>query len=223
MPKVFLVRLTETSANAQGKLANHTSLTERGRKQAELVGQRLSRYDIKACYSSELEANYLSAQIMSRLFGLRVVKCPELNEMSLGNWEGLLKTEIAEKYSSQWQQFLNPDSEDTGTPNGETFLQVKDRAISKFNGIMDQHASDDITCIVGHGLVNRVIIITLLGLRLTDVWKLDQFNGAINAFELTKDKLKIQFINDFNHIENAFLGFGESITGLPWPRKGKGS
>ena len=216
MPKVFLVRLTETLANAEGKLANHTPLTERGRRQAELVGQRLSQYDVNACYSSELEANYLTAQIISKALGLIVEKCSELNEIHLGAWDGLLKTEIAEKYPSEWSQFLNPVTEDTDIPEGETFPQVKERAIRKFNEILSRHAPEEILCIVGHGFVNRVILVTLLGLKLTEVWKFNQFNGAINAFEVTEDKVKFQFINDFSHIENARLEFGESITGLPW-------
>ena len=220
MPKIFLVRLTETLANAEGKLGNYTPLSEKGRKQAELVGQRLSQYDVNACYSSEFEANYVTAEIISQGLELTVVKCSELNEIHLGAWDGLLKTEIAEKYPNEWLQFLNPTTEETSIPDGETFLQVRDRTMRKFNEILSQHSPDEILCIVGHGFVNRVILVTLLGLKLTEVWRFDQFNGAINALEVTGDKAKFHFINDFSHIESARVEFGESITGLPWKRKG---
>lgn len=224
MAKIFLLRIGETRANLDGKLSNFSPLTEDGIGQAYRARDFLKYYELAAVFSSEIDSAIKTAEIVAEPHGLKLEKCKEFDEINLGVWDGMTKSSIAEQYPEGWQSFLaNPTNDDRMIPSGETFQEVADRVMPKLE-ILSQKFDPTTICIVAHGFVNRLIMCSLLGLQLTDVWKFDQFNTAINMFDYSSGKVKFQGINWTGHLYDAgeVKINADSITGKPWALKALG-
>jgi probable phosphoglycerate mutase len=63
-------------------------LSETGTEQAEAVGARLAREPIAAIFTSLLQRTQQTAAPLARATGLEPVAIADLNEVSLGDWEG---------------------------------------------------------------------------------------------------------------------------------------
>jgi len=210
-----MVRVCETAANLEGRISNYTSLTINGIKQAEKVKERLKSFNICSIYSSALDSSIETAEITAKYFNLPVIKCPEFNEIDLGDWDGRNKVDIANQYRSEWEEWINNPTENWRFPGArETLKNAYNRAVAKLKEIVSLHKKDDIICIVTHGNIVRVLLCFLLNIQLSNILKFDQFNGAITAFEYDSNKIRIQCINDCCHLHS--LKFSDSITGKPW-------
>ena len=60
-----------------------------GRRQAELVAERLAEQKIDAIYASDLRRAWETAQIIAEKSGLQVIPEPRLRELKFGVLEGL--------------------------------------------------------------------------------------------------------------------------------------
>jgi broad specificity phosphatase PhoE len=203
MTKVFLIRTGQTRANLDGKLSNLSAMTENGIEQVYKVRNLLVGYNIAAIFSSAIDSAVKTAEIIAEPRALKVTRCEDFNEINLGLWDGMTKEEIAEQFGPAWQAFNDRPTEGARLiPSGETFIEVRERVLPKLNALVSQF-DGKMLCIVAHGFVNRVVICSLLGLDLSNVWKFDQFNTAINMFELSSNRVKFQAINCIGHLYDA--------------------
>lgn len=218
MAKIFMVRVCETVSNLEGKISNLTPLTPNGIKQSRKVRDNLKPFNICSVYSSKLESASKTAEIIAEAFGLSVVEWPEFNETDLGDWDGMEKRNIENKYKIEWKEWLDNPTENWRFPGAkETLREVQTRVMKKFKEIVSLNKEDDMLCIVTHGNIIRIILCSLLTMDLSNILKFHQFNGAITALEYDGYKTKILFINDVCHLHS--LKFAESITGKPWTAK----
>ena len=95
MTTLLLVRHGETDWNAEGKLQGHTDrpLNDYGRRQAQLLGDRLAAEQFDAVYASDLCRARETAEILGEKLGLAVDIDPDLREKNWGSWEGLTSDE----------------------------------------------------------------------------------------------------------------------------------
>jgi len=218
MAKIFMIRIGETFANLEGRISGYTHLTPNGIKQAKRVRKRLKLFDINAIYSSNLEPALQTAKIVSKLFSLPVIECPQFKTMDLGDWDGMKKVDMKRNYKEKWEEFINNLTEDWKFPGGkETLKDVQNRAVKKLNDIVSSHKKNDFICIITHGGIVRVILCFLLNINLSDALKFHLFNGSITSFEYDGKKAIIHTINDICHLYE--LEFAPSITGRPWKTK----
>ncbi len=188
--KVYLIRHGETEDADSRRYKGHLDvpLSENG------VGQikRLSAYlsgEVKgisgtlgAVYCSGLSRAVKSAEIIAEPFGLKPIVVEDFKERGFGVWEGMSFDEIQEKYPdafSAWAE--NPLK--FSPMEGESTLDVKERALKTFNDITGKHKGDSIA-IVAHGGVNRVILCELLGIPLENIFRIEQDFAALNVIEL---------------------------------------
>ena len=66
---------------------------------------------------------------------------------------------------------------------GESTLEVKERAMKTFNEIVSEHEGESIA-LVAHGGINRVILCELLGIPLENIFRIEQDFAALNIIEL---------------------------------------
>ena len=95
MTTLLLVRHGETDWNAEGKLQGHTDrpLNDYGRRQAQILADRLAKEKIDAVYASDLCRARETAEILGERLGLAVGVDPDLREKNWGSWEGLTSDE----------------------------------------------------------------------------------------------------------------------------------
>ncbi len=146
---ILLARHGETDWNAVGRWQGHTdrALTERGRRQAVELAERLANANIDAVYSSDLLRAVETAEPVAKRLGLPLQTLRELREVDVGTWAGLTRDEVAERFPdgfrrwSEWQ---------TGWEDGETYDEMGKRVVSAILKLADEHRGGRIL-VVSHG------------------------------------------------------------------------
>jgi broad specificity phosphatase PhoE len=154
-PEVVLVRHGETEWSRDGKHTGRTDvpLTERGRQQANAVGEALRRREFALVLTSPLSRALETCRLAG--FGDRAVSREELMEWDYGAYEGRTTAEIREEHHG-WTLWRD------GVPHGETIEEVAAR-IARV--IAELRVVDGDSLLFAHGHVLRVLAARWLGLE----------------------------------------------------------
>ena len=94
--KIFLVRHGQSTANEKKEMAGHANvqLTDKGKKQAEVVAEKLKEEQIDMVFSSPLDRALETANIINsvRKDKLHINICNDLKEVNYGVYEGVKKS-----------------------------------------------------------------------------------------------------------------------------------
>jgi probable phosphoglycerate mutase len=98
--RLILIRHGESLANAEGRLQGHLDipLSDRGCRQAERLGERLTPLGIDALYTSPLRRANETAVIIGVRLGLALEERAALMERNVGELEGLTREEIIARF-----------------------------------------------------------------------------------------------------------------------------
>lgn len=179
-------------------------LNETGVKQAELLSGYLSTSAIAAVYSSPLKRALKTAEIIAQPHKLEVDVDPDLIDFNFGKWQGLSHQEVKEKYRDLYATWIT-HPEQVRMPDGEALEDVSKRVIRVRNKVIENHRGTVV--IVGHRVVNKVMICTLLGLDNSHFWKIRQDTCGISIFSYLNE----QFILT-KHNDTSFL---RPVAGTP--------
>jgi len=197
--RVYLIRHGETANAGQVCFNGHfdVDVSSTGKEQFRSISESLKDLSIHSVYSSDLKRTRICAEIVSEPHGLKPITFPELRELSFGEWEGLSVQEVNQKYPGQLDsQFKNIET--FSVKGGETFLQLQQRVIPKFEEIVAGH-SDETIVILAHGGVNRIILSHLLGIPMANVFRLQQEYGAINIIQFYADNAVVELVGGTHH------------------------
>lgn len=161
---ILLARHGETDWNAVGRWQGHTdrSLTERGRRQAAELADRLANVVINAVYSSDLLRAVETAEPVAKRLGLLLQTLPELREVDVGTWAGLTRDEVAERFPegfrrwSEWQ---------TGWEDGETYDEMGERVVGAILRLAGEQEGGRIL-VVSHGGAIRALHAAAAGIDI---------------------------------------------------------
>ena len=197
--RVYLIRHGETSNAGQVCFNGHfdVDVSPDGIEQFHSISESLKNLSIHSVYSSDLKRTRICAEIVSKPHGLKPVTFPELRELSFGEWEGMSVAEVNKKYPNQLDSRLK-NIETFSVKGGETFLQLQERVIPKFEEIVAQHPHDVIV-IVAHGGVNRIILSHVLGIPMGNIFRIQQEYGAINVIQFYEDNAVVELIGGTHH------------------------
>ena len=179
MMKILLVRHGESEHNAGKTGDEDSSLTKRGKRQAEYLGKNLrkQKIDIKYIYCSNLKRSKQTAEIISKIVDVPIKKSfDELNE-----------------YESDYlrKRFRG------------TFYRRLKRLKKFLRDISKEKKKDKRILIVAHGITNRIIIGYLVRLPLRkQLLRFLQQNTGLSVLSWN-DKYKnwsLNFLNDVNHL-----------------------
>lgn len=124
MNRLLLIRHGQSTWNAEQRWQGQADppLSELGEAQARAAGQRLRAEvgDLSKVVASDLGRAHTTARILCEELGLdpqSVVLEPELRERHVGEWSGLTRAEIEEKWPGMIEAWRNGDH--TAIPGGE--------------------------------------------------------------------------------------------------------
>ncbi len=160
-------------------------LTEEGLRQYGELRQFFLSRPIKAIYSSDLSRCSFGAEIIGKPHGISPVLLPDLKELDAGQWEGTPWAEIEKEDPDLWKRRLD-DIVNIPAPGGESLRQMAERVRKAMKEITCLHRGEEVL-IVGHGGVNRVILLDALGAPLTQVLSLEQSFGCYNKLTYRSD------------------------------------
>lgn len=201
MAKIYLVRHGESIANTKGIYQGQTydtPLSSMGLKQAKALVKYFSRIEVKKIFSSPLTRTLATAKQVAESKKIPIFKAIEIIETNHGQWEGLKKKFIEQKWPNLYQTWLNKPAK-AKFPNGETFHETNKRVIDWWNSII---SSNPDSLIVTHDNVIRIIVSNILGFPLNNIWRLQLHPAAVTIIGIEQGEVKLISLDDKKHLEN---------------------
>lgn len=197
---LILVRHGETDWNRTGRCQGISDvvLNDNGRKQAIELGLCLKGEKISAVYSSDLARAISTAEEIARHHGLIVEIDSDLREMDQGDFEGLLFTEIRERYAeimSEWRD--NPET--LRIPSGETLAEVRERALRAFEKLRGRHDGETVVA-VSHNLTITTLLCEFTGVGLSGFRGFGIQAASRSTLSLSQGKVVVVDLNDISHL-----------------------
>lgn len=200
---VFLVRHGQTKSNVNGYYMGwlNEDINKVGHTQARGLSARLANLSIAAVYTSPLKRTYNTAAIIAEPHKLELKVLDGLIEIRQGDWEGLHVEEISQGWPELWQQ-SRTDPSDVTMPNGESFQQVTDRAVSAFEKIVAANQGKQVV-IVSHEVVVKVIIVHALGTSNSIYRRFELSNASLSVVQVIDGKARLVALNDTSHLDGV--------------------
>jgi probable phosphoglycerate mutase len=160
--RLLLIRHGETAANAEGRLQGHIDfpLSERGRRESELLAERLAGLSVQALYASPLARAREAAEIVSARLGLPIEVRGALMERSVGELAGLTREEIRARYP----EYVKARAEarpDVGVPGYEVDGEFQRRVLECLGTIVEAHPGETVAAITHGGVIGAYVRETL--------------------------------------------------------------
>ena len=203
MTCIILVRHGQTEWNRVERFRGHADvpLNETGLTQAEATGRRVAEgWEPTAIYSSPLSRAVKTAEAIAKHFSLPLQTHPGLIDIDYGEWQGLTPDEAQERWPEAVHAWYN-QPETVSIPGGETLARLRERAICTVNELASHHIGQTIV-LVGHTVINRIILLGVLGLGNDRFWHIRQDTCAINVFEAEKNDFILVSMNDTCHLRH---------------------
>lgn len=201
MTRFLLVRHGQTEWNRHEHFRGRMDipLNETGRAQAAATARRIAEtWQPVAVYTSPLNRAYETGAFIGRALGLVPVVHPGLNDIDYGRWHGLTPAEARRQWPEAMTAWLQAPHQ-AQPPEGETLAAVQARAMAAVHEVAARHPHDTVV-LVGHTVVNRVILLGVLGLGLERFWRLGQDTCALNVFTLEDGEFTLLTLNDTCHL-----------------------
>jgi len=148
--EILFVRHGETDWNVERRVQGHSDrpLNATGLAQARELAAELREGRIDAVYASDLARARDTAAAVAAEHGLEVEVVPALREKNFGSWEGLLDTEIRERF---------PQANGGPWGDAETSNEVAERVLGALHEIAGRHP-DGRVLVVSHGGPLRAVL-----------------------------------------------------------------
>lgn len=166
--KIYLIRHAKATHNrydgkavfAGGRV--DSDLTAEGESEAREMGCFFKDKDIKVIVHSPLKRSKHTAQIIkseiSDKADIEMVELKGIEEVDVGEFTGKEWPELEKNYPKQLKSFSKGDVNNFDFPNGENYLQIKERVIKSLNIIDTMKKDYENIVVVGHGMFNRVML-----------------------------------------------------------------
>ena len=203
MTCIILVRHGQTEWNRVERFRGHADvpLNEAGLRQAEATGLRIARqWQPAQIYSSPLSRAVKTAEAIAKHFSLPVQVHPGLIDIDYGEWQGLTPQEVQARWPAMLHSWYE-HPERVNIPGGESLDSLRVRGLKTVNELVSRH-TDQTIVIVGHTVINRVILLGMLRLGNERFWYIRQDNCAINVIETDGDDFILVSLNDNYHTLN---------------------
>lgn len=208
--RLFIVRHGETLWNREGRF--------QGRQDTELSGFGLAQADKLAAYLGGRMAGKFEAVATSPLSRAKITaekiaavcRCekfeilPGLTEISHGDWEGLLSSEV----QKGWPRVLelwhtSPHTVIMPGDGGEALRTVQTRSVAAIGELAGKYAGD--VCVAAHDAVIKVLLCHFLGAPLSSFWNFQVANCSLTIAERCGGKApRVSLMGDAHFLGEGF-------------------
>ena len=203
--KLVLVRHGETEWNKLGKFQGQQdiALNARGIAQAKETAQAVVAWQHSTVYSSPLNRTMQVAQEISRLSGKTVKQVPGLQELSLGDLEGVTGEEMRANRPEVYAAWRD-DPASVAMPNGETLVELQERAWKALVELEQAHlqaqTQDEALILVSHNFAIRSMIGKILGMPLSNFHRMSLSLSSICTVEVDERGRRLTSYNSTSHL-----------------------
>jgi broad specificity phosphatase PhoE len=163
---LLLARHGETDWNRERRWQGHADLplNDLGRRQAAELAEAVAGRGIDALYSSDLARARETAAIVGERLALPVSVDPELREIDVGEWSGLMTPEIEQRFPEGLRRHAEGGD---GWEEGETHDELQERVVAAVERIAAAHEGETVL-VVAHGGVIRALLAHAEGVPLPE-------------------------------------------------------
>lgn len=189
--KLFFIRHGQTDWNVNDKIQGScdTELNDEGVLQAEELSQNILKQDymLSKIYSSPQKRAVQTAKILSTATNVKYELHEGLEEINLGEWEGLSWDEVKRRYPTEYNEWYS-NRRYTKPPKGESYQDMLQRVLASIHKINLENT--DNVAIVTH---NAVIMCLQCYLTNTPFEKMIKFKAENSSItEIDSDLLELR-------------------------------
>ncbi|MBI5418380.1 histidine phosphatase family protein [Candidatus Poribacteria bacterium] len=199
MNRVYLIRHGDVTKNNIPRYfgISDVELNNDGLKQLDSILNFIRNKQIKCVYSSNLKRTIHMAQAAASALKIEHKIIPEFNEINFGKWEGLSFAEIKNKYSEEFESWMEKKL-NFSFPAGESLDEVRARVLPKYKEIIFNNSEPEILMIL-HKSVIKIILCDALK-SPDSYWFINQDYAAMNIIDYFPDSHMISLINETNYL-----------------------
>ncbi len=189
-----MVRHGESEHNREGLVQGQkdSKLTGQGRKQAELLAERLENNEFEAVYSSDLQRARETADILALHHDTEIVETEKLRERNYGDLEG--------ESFEVWRDLDTEDHHDWKTAGGESLREHKERSMEFLNMLMVENMGKAL--LVAHGGTIAAVLMHILNCSSRQAWRFRIQNCSITRVQHQEDGWRIEVVGDACHLRD---------------------
>ena len=198
MTRFLLIRHATTDAvgkHLSGRTAG-VSLNEEGKFQAEKLAERLANIPIAAIYSSPLERAIETAEPLSRIHNLPIIKAYDFLEIDFGKWTN---REFKDLEGEAEFKLFNSFRSSSRIPEGELMLEAQARIITGLEKL--RMHQDKTVAIVSHSDLIKSAIAYYLGTHLDMFQRIEISPASVSIVELYDETARISLLNHTGDVE----------------------
>ena len=205
MVKLFIIRHAESEWNPIGRYQGllDPGLSERGLKQAELLGRALEKEKIDVVYSSPLKRTYQTAQEIAKRHGLEIIEDRRIIEIDHGVWSGMLVEEVKERFPEDFRMWLE-EPHRVKFEGGESLQDVFKRVKDFLEFIREKHWGQTVA-IVSHTVPIRAMLCALLNIDLSKFWVFGCDNASYSLVRMEEKRNVILKLNITCHLGELYV------------------
>lgn len=205
MSLVVLIRHAHSEANAAGILSGrrpNIALSDKGRKQAQELADRLGQIKVKELRISPLQRCIETIEPWkSTRTRIRSIEDHGIAEVDYGKWSGrTLRSLSREKLWKIVQE--NPSR--VFFPEGEGMSNMQARAVDSMHAGLASTGTGALV-MVSHGDVIKALVAANLGMRLDDFQRIIIDPASITVFDFSSKAPRLLLLND-SHTKIGELG-----------------
>jgi len=192
---IYIARHGETTWNVEGRIQGRSDpdLSPKGYAQRLGLLEQLKGRPLSTIYTSTLRRSFLTAEPIANHLGLPVLRQPELDEIAFGILEEKLLFKFDEESKSEWERFKNHRFT-YHIPGGENYTDVANRIKPFIEKTLRNHEGQEIL-IVGHRVVNRLLIGMLMEFPLEWVLKIEQTHDCIYLIQKNDEPRVFHYVD----------------------------
>lgn len=201
MTKLYLIRHAEAEGNLYRRVHGqyNSLITDNGYRQIKALEARFQEIPIDVVYSSDLFRTMTTAQAIYKPKNLPLHTRRDLREIDLGDWEDRSFAGVDRRDHARMKLFHHT-SPLFQAPNGESFLQIRQRGVAALRDIAAHHPNQTVA-VFAHGTIIRNTLAELRGLGLEETSQIGHSdNTAVSLLEFEGHDIRIVFSDDNSHL-----------------------
>jgi broad specificity phosphatase PhoE len=177
--KIYIARHGETAWNEEGRIQGRSDpgLSPKGYLQSLGLHHQLKGRPLSAIYTSTRQRSIFTAEPLANHLGIPIQSQPELDEIAFGILEGKLLHHFDEELKSEWERFKD-NRFVYRIPGAENYADVANRIKPFVERLLRVHEGHEVL-IVGHRVVNRLLIGMLMEYPVEKVLNIEQTNDML--------------------------------------------
>ena len=153
---IILVRHGETDWNRDNRFQGHADppLNDTGRAQAQALAASFGDERFAAVYTSPLRRAHETARILAATRALEPIADPALEEVDVGSWSGLTRTEVEARHPEGFARWLEYGH---GWDDGETYEELGARVVTGLLNIGASHPGAAVLAVTHGGPIRSAL------------------------------------------------------------------